>query len=91
MTLTRPWSNIRTAHGLNILDICAVLFENPTRGLKDIDWTRKRDRRTDRQLVKIQYVSLFHGERHNAKIYKGTTKELSFLFFKLLKLPSNII
>ena len=39
-TLNRPWSNIRTAPRLIILDICAQLFENPTRGSKDIEQTR---------------------------------------------------
>ena len=32
---------------LIILDICAKLFENPTRGSKDIERTRKCDGRTD--------------------------------------------
>jgi len=41
LTLTRPWSNIGTAHRLIILDICAKLFVNPTRGSKDIERTRK--------------------------------------------------
>ena len=43
MTLTQPWSNIDTAHRLIILDICAKLIENPTRGSKDIERTRKCD------------------------------------------------
>jgi len=47
LTLTRPWSNIGTAHRLIILDICAKLFENPTRGSKDIERTQKCDGRTD--------------------------------------------
>ena len=47
LTLTRPWSNIGIAHPLIILDICATLFENPTRGSKDIERTRKCDGRTD--------------------------------------------
>jgi len=47
--LNRPWSNLGTAHRLIILDICAKLFENPTRGSKDIERTRKCDGRTDRQ------------------------------------------
>jgi len=34
MTLTKPWSNIRTAHRLILLDICAILFVNP-RGSRD--------------------------------------------------------
>ena len=49
LTLTRPWSNIGTAHRLIILDICAKLFENPTRGSKDIERTHKCDGRTDRR------------------------------------------
>ena len=40
LTLNRPWSNIHTAHQLIILDICADLLENPTRGSKDIERTR---------------------------------------------------
>jgi len=40
MTLNRPWSNIFTAHRHIILDICAELFMNPFRGLKDIERTR---------------------------------------------------
>jgi len=35
-----------TAHRLIILDICAKLFVNPTRGSKDIERTRKRDGQT---------------------------------------------
>ena len=128
LTLTRPWSNISTAHRLIILDMCAKLFVNPTRGSKDkmrtrntviqylilncdldldptlvkhrhctsshhtshlckvickshqgskdIKRTRKcdgqtdgrTDRRTDRQTTELkQYVSPFHGGRHNDK------------------------
>jgi len=40
LTLNRPWSNISTAHRLIILDICAKLFVNPTRGSKDIKRTQ---------------------------------------------------
>jgi len=40
MILNPPWSNISTARRLIILDICAELFVNPTRGLKDIERTR---------------------------------------------------
>jgi len=39
LTLSHPWSNIRTAYQLNKLDICAELFVNPTRGSKDIEQT----------------------------------------------------
>jgi len=49
LTLNRPWSNIGTAHRLNILDICEQLFVNPTRGSKYIERTRKRDGQTDRR------------------------------------------
>ena len=35
LSLNRPWPNICTAYRLIILDICAKLFENPTRGSKD--------------------------------------------------------
>jgi len=37
--LNRPWSNIGTAHRLIILDMCAKLFVNPTRGSKDMEGT----------------------------------------------------
>jgi len=47
LTLNRHWSNIRIANQLNILDISAELFENPTLGSKDIERTRKRDGQTD--------------------------------------------
>ena len=47
LTLNQPWSNIGTAHRLIILDMCAKLFVNPTRGLKDIERTRKHDEQTD--------------------------------------------
>jgi len=40
LTLTRPCSNIGTAHRFIILDICVKLFVNPTRGSKDIERTR---------------------------------------------------
>jgi len=76
--LNRPWSNIGTAHCLIILDICAKLFVNPTRGSKDIERTRKRDGQTDRQTDRQthgrtnrqttelkKYVTPFHG-RHNS-------------------------
>ena len=46
LTLNRPWSNIGTAHYLIILDICAKVFVNPTRGSKDIERTRKREGQT---------------------------------------------
>jgi len=38
----------RHCHCLIILDICAKLFVNPTRGSKDIERTGKCDGRTDR-------------------------------------------
>ena len=40
LTLNRHWSNIRNAHRFIILDICAELFKNPTRGSKDIERTQ---------------------------------------------------
>jgi len=40
LTLNRPWSNIRTAHRLIVLDICAELFEITTKGSKDIERTQ---------------------------------------------------
>ena len=41
LTLNRPWSNVGTARRFIVLDICAKLFVNPTRGSKDIERTRK--------------------------------------------------
>jgi len=64
LTFNRPWSNIRTAHRLIILDICAELFENPSRGSKDIELTWKHDERTDRQQANNRAknnVSPFYG------------------------------
>jgi len=49
LTLSRSWSNIRTAHQFIILDICEELFVNATRDSKDIERTRKRDGQTDRK------------------------------------------
>ena len=46
LNLKRPRSNIRTAHRLIIVDISVEFFENPTRGSKDIERTRKRDGQT---------------------------------------------
>jgi len=40
LTLNQAWLNIRTAHRLTILDICAELFENHTRGSKFKERTR---------------------------------------------------
>jgi len=34
LTLIQPWSNICIAHWLSILDICAEIIVNPTRGSK---------------------------------------------------------
>jgi len=48
MTLNQPWLNIYKAHRLIILDICAELFVNLTKGSKDIERTQKCDRQTDR-------------------------------------------
>ena len=53
MTLNQPWSNTRTTHQLIILDICAELFVDPTRGSKDIEPTRKRDGQTDGQIDRL--------------------------------------
>jgi len=47
LDLKRHLSHISTAHRLIILDICAKLFVNPTRGSIDIKRTRKRDVQTD--------------------------------------------
>jgi len=34
LTLSRPWTNIRTEHRLIILKMCAELFEKPARGFQ---------------------------------------------------------
>ena len=58
LTFNRPWSNIGTVHRLIILDICAKLFVNPTRGSKDIERTRKcggqTEGQTDRQTDRVK-------------------------------------
>ena len=74
LTLTRPWSNIDTAHRLIILDICAKLFENPTRGSKDIERTRKCDGRmsgrTDGRTKELKTICLpISWGRHNYCIF----------------------
>jgi len=53
LILNQPWSNKRTTHRLIILDICAELFVDPTRGSKDIEPTRKRDGQTDGQTDRL--------------------------------------
>jgi len=72
LTLTQPWSIIDTAHRLIILDICAKLFVNPTRGSKDIERTRsvtdgQTDGRTDNG-AKNNMSPHFMGERHNNQL-----------------------
>jgi len=76
LTLTRPWSNVSIAHRLIILDICAKLFENPTRGSKDIErtvtsvtdgQTDGRPGRTDRQTTDLKQ-NLKMGRHNNNKI-----------------------
>jgi len=70
LTLNQPYTNIRTAHGLIILDICAEVFVNPARVLKDTERTRTRDGRTgqtdgwtDIQTTELkQSVSPFYRE-----------------------------
>jgi len=47
LTLNLPWSNIRTAQWLIMIDISAQLFENPTMGSKERERKRKRDGQTD--------------------------------------------
>jgi len=67
LTLTRPRSNIGTAHRLIIFDICAKLFVNPTRGSKDLERTRNTviqclilDCDLDSTLVKHRHCTLSH-------------------------------
>jgi len=59
--MKRPWSNIDTAHFFIILDMCAKLFVNSTRGLKDIDRTQKRDGQTDGQTMELKTKHFIWG------------------------------
>jgi len=52
LNLNQTWSNIRTAHRLIILDISTELFENSTRGSKDIEQTQN----TIIQSLTLKYV-----------------------------------
>ena len=65
LILNRPWSNIRTAHQLIIHDICAQLFENPTRGSKD----KGRTRNTVMQCLTLNYDQGFKIYRAESKAY----------------------
>jgi len=77
LTLNLPWSNIGTAHRLIILDICAKLFVNPTRGSKDIARTRNTvtwclilncDLDLDPTLVKHRHCTSTHHTWHLCKV-----------------------
>jgi len=77
LTLTQPWSKIDTAHRLIILDICAKLFVNPTRGSKDRERTRNTviqcliincDLDLDPTLVKNRHCTLSHHTWHLCKV-----------------------
>jgi len=47
LTLNRPWSNIRTAHRLIIIDMCAELIIKPTNGSKHIETDGQTGGQTD--------------------------------------------
>jgi len=75
LDLERPWSNIGTAHCLIILDICAKLFVNPTRGSKDIERTRNTviqclilNCDLEPTLVKHRHCTLSHHTWHLCKV-----------------------
>ena len=80
LTLTRPWSNIGTAHCLIILDICAQLFVNPTRGSKDIERTRN----TVRPKLKLSLFALYRPTRKNPADSKDFIGIKLLLFFLLV-------
>ena len=73
LSLNWPWPNICTAHWLIMLDICAELFINPSRGSKDIEWRRKTiiqcltlnyDLDLEPTLVKHTHCTLSHHTLH---------------------------
>jgi len=77
LTLNRLWSNISIAHRLIILDICAKLFVNPTRGSKDIQRRRNAviqclildcDLNLEPTLVKHRHCTLSHHTWHLCKV-----------------------
>ena len=77
LTLNRPWSNLGTAHRLIILDICAKLFENPTRCSKNIERTRNTviqclildcDLDLEPTLVKPRHCTLSYHTWHLCKV-----------------------
>jgi len=77
LTLNRPWSNISTAHRLIILEICAKLFVNPTRGSKDIKRTPNTviqclildcDLDLEPTLVKHRHCTSSHQTCHLCKV-----------------------
>jgi len=77
LTLNRPWSNIGTAHRLIILDICAKLFVNTTRGSKDIERTINTvmqclilvcDLDLEPTLIKHRHYTLCHHTWHLCKV-----------------------
>ena len=77
LTLTRPWSNIDTAQRLIIIDICAKIFVNPTRGSKDIERTRNTviqclilncDLELNLTLVKHRHCTSAHHTWHLCKV-----------------------
>ena len=95
LTLTQPWSNLGTAHRLIILDICAKLFVNPTRGSKDIERTRKCDGQTDRQTdngAKTTMSPHFMGGRYKKYAYLslGVLAVLKMLILSKFQFRSSV-
>ena len=84
VTLNWPWSNICNALQPIILNICAELFENPTRGSKDIEQTRNTviqwlnlnyDLNLDPIFVKHTHCILTHHSWHLYRdIWNSTRK-----------------
>jgi len=77
LTLNRPWLNIGIAQRPIILDICAKLFVNPTRGSKDIERTRNTviqclildcDLDLEATLVKHRHCTLSYYTWHLCKV-----------------------
>jgi len=75
--------NIYTVHQLILLDICAELFENQTRGLKDLERTRKHDRQTNKQMDRRT------DRQQSLKQYDRCYKSGGPIFFKYIFLTTK--
>ena len=78
MTLTKPWSNIRTAHRLILLDICAILFVNP-RGSRDSEIQSGHGSVTD-----IQTDGRPAGRERTGQNKTRQTKKLKKIYLPIL-------